>query len=90
MNFEEACKKIHTLPQKPTNSELLDLYGLYKQSKFGDINEELSMFDMVNLKKKIKWESWKGYEGYTQEIAKILYVKLVNNLLEKYKNDSKS
>jgi diazepam-binding inhibitor (GABA receptor modulating acyl-CoA-binding protein) len=82
MNFEQAAKKIKRLPQKPNNDELLLLYGLYKQATVGDTNTQRPGF--WELTKKAKWESWKSFEGTSQESAKKQYVKLVGDLLKKY------
>ena len=38
--FQEAKLATEALPTRPTNEELLKLYGLYKQAMFGDNHEE--------------------------------------------------
>ena len=34
--FTTAAEEVHKLPTKPSNDELLELYGLYKQATVGD------------------------------------------------------
>ena len=81
--FEKAAEEIKTLTQRPTNEELLDLYGLYKQATVGDCNTERpGMFDM---KGKAKWDKWNELKGMSQEEARRKYVELANGLLAKYK-----
>lgn len=36
--FEKAAKEVNELKNKPSNDELLKLYGLYKQATVGDVN----------------------------------------------------
>jgi hypothetical protein len=36
--FDKAAAEVKNLPQRPTNDELLLLYGLYKQATVGDNN----------------------------------------------------
>ena len=36
--FEKAAEEVKNLKSKPTDSELLQLYGLYKQGTVGNVN----------------------------------------------------
>ena len=46
--FEKAIADSKSLPEKPSNETLLNLYSLYKQSTEGDVNiEPPAMFDFV-------------------------------------------
>jgi len=36
--FLEAAEKVKNLKTKPNDSEMLELYGLYKQATVGDVN----------------------------------------------------
>ncbi len=38
MDFETAGGKIKNLFKKPTDNEMLQLYGLYKQATIGNVN----------------------------------------------------
>jgi diazepam-binding inhibitor (GABA receptor modulating acyl-CoA-binding protein) len=39
--FDKAAAEVKNLPQRPTNDELLLLYGLYKQATVGDNNTSM-------------------------------------------------
>jgi acyl-CoA-binding protein len=79
MNFEEAAERVKQLSYKPSDSDLLALYGLYKQAIAGDVNiSRPSFWDMVG---KTKWDSWKSFEGISIENAKQQYIDLVTRLL---------
>ena len=77
--FEKAIADSKTLPEKPSNDTLLQLYSLYKQSTEGDINTEppSNPFDFVN---KAKYEAWSALKGRTKEEAMADYVALVDKL----------
>ncbi|CAK9798684.1 Acyl-CoA-binding protein homolog [Anthophora quadrimaculata] len=81
--FEEAAEAVKTLTKRPRDEEFLQLYGLFKQAKVGNINTaKPGVFDM---KGKAKWDVWKSKEGMSQSDAKEAYITFVNTLLEKYK-----
>ena len=40
--FRKAADEVQRLSKKPNNSDLLTLYGLYKQATEGDCNTSLS------------------------------------------------
>jgi diazepam-binding inhibitor (GABA receptor modulating acyl-CoA-binding protein) len=43
--FEAAAAEVKTFTKRPTNDELLQLYGLYKQATVGDNNTgRMSLF----------------------------------------------
>lgn len=76
--FEKAVEDSKSLPVKPSNETLLNLYALYKQATQGDVNEDApGMFDFVA---KAKYESWSSLKGKSKEVAMQEYVKLVENL----------
>lgn len=77
--FEKAVADSKTLPEKPSNEVLLQLYSLYKQSTEGDVNTEppANPFDFVN---KAKYEAWTGQKGKAKEAAMQEYVALVEKL----------
>ncbi|EEB19329.1 acyl-CoA-binding protein, putative, partial [Pediculus humanus corporis] len=80
--FEAAAEKVKTLTKKPTDSELLDLYALFKQGSIGD--NETSKPSFLDMKGKYKWEAWTKVKGKTQDEAKDEYIKLVDDLFTKY------
>ena len=80
--FTKAAEDIRTLTVKPTDYELLDLYGLFKQATVGDCNTNRpGMFDM---KGKYKWDKWNSHKGMNKEEAEKKYIELVQSLLSKY------
>ncbi|EWC44985.1 hypothetical protein DRE_01044 [Drechslerella stenobrocha 248] len=80
--FESAAEAANNFTTKPTDDELLDLYGLYKQASVGDINTTRP--GMMDFKGKYKWDAWKSREGISQEEAEQLYITLVTELGAKY------
>lgn len=85
LSFDSAIKKIKILknrPNRPDDDEMLNLYGLYKQSTQGDIHTTKPKF--WNPIGKAKWQSWHDQKGFTQKEAQELYIKQVVYLLGKY------
>ena len=76
--FEQAVAESKTLPSKPSNETLLQLYSLYKQATEGDAGGEApSMYDFVA---KAKYEAWSSLKGKTPETAMKEYIALVEKL----------
>lgn len=77
--FEQAVAESKTLPEKPSNEILLQLYALYKQGTSGDADPEgpSNPFDFVA---KAKHQAWTGLKGKTREAAMEEYVALVQKL----------
>lgn len=77
--FEKAVADSKSLPDRPSNEVLLQLYSLYKQATEGDVNTEppANPFDFVN---KAKYDAWTGLKGKTKEAAMQEYVALVEKL----------
>lgn len=46
--FEKAAEDVKNLKTRPSDQELLDLYGLYKQAVVGDVNTGMTS-DICNL-----------------------------------------
>lgn len=74
-----AVSESKSLPLKPSNETLLQLYSLYKQATEGDNSTEApsNPFDFVA---KAKFEAWSSQTGKTKEQAMEAYVSLVNKL----------
>jgi len=77
--FTQAAADSKTLPQKPDNDTLLELYGLYKQATEGDAPAEsgAGSFDFVA---KFKHEAWSKLRGMTKDDAMQQYIALVQRL----------
>ena len=77
--FEKAAADSKSLPSKPDNETLLQLYALYKQGNEGDVNTEApsNPFDFVA---RAKYEAWLSLKGKTKEAAMGEYVALIEKL----------
>ena len=81
--FLVASKTVNKLLTKPTDDELTELYGLYKQATCGD-NTQSKPF-MIDFKGCVKWDAWTKYKGLDVYTSEIKYITLVNTLIKKYK-----
>lgn len=81
-SLEEAVALTKQFTERPTNEELLKLYGLYKQATEGDNEEERpGGFD---FKAAAKYNSWLNFKGKTKDEATTDYLDLVKTLSERY------
>lgn len=79
--FEEAKNKVMTLPEKPGNEVMLELYALNKQATIGDINiDKPAMFDFVAA---AKYNAWNAKKGLGKEDAQQKYIDFVESLFRK-------
>ena len=78
-NFEKAQADVKTLTKRPSDSQFLDLYSLFKQATEGD--NTTSKPGMFDIKGQFKWNAWKDKSGLSKEEAKQKYIDLVNGLL---------
>uniref|UniRef100_A0A4W4E4F8 ACB domain-containing protein n=1 Tax=Electrophorus electricus TaxID=8005 RepID=A0A4W4E4F8_ELEEL len=62
--FEQYAEDVKKVKTRPSDQELLDLYGLYKQAIFGDIN--IDRPGMLDMKGKAKWEAWDSRKASKQ------------------------
>ena len=76
--FASAKTRVEKLSKRPTNDELLDLYGLYKQATEGDATG--SRPGMLDLKGRAKFDAWSKRKGTATEDAMKQYVALVEKL----------
>ena len=77
--FEDAQKRVKTLPAAPSTDQLLELYALYKQSLEGDVTG--SRPGMFDLKGRAKYDAWAGKKGVSKERAMEAYVETVDRLV---------
>lgn len=76
--FEQAATSAKSLPEKPDNETLLQLYALFKQGSSGDVSgEKPGFFDFVAT---AKYEAWEKLKGLSQEDAMHKYIDLVEKL----------
>jgi diazepam-binding inhibitor (GABA receptor modulator, acyl-CoA-binding protein) len=79
--FEDAQKRVKTLPKTPTPDVLLKLYGLFKQGSVGDAEGKRP--GMLDIKGRAKFDAWASRKGMSRDAAKEEYVKYVDELLKK-------
>jgi len=77
--FTEAAEQVKNLKGKPSDTDLLELYGLYKQATVGDNNTDKP--GMLDFKGKAKWEAWTKQKGTSKEGAQDAYIKVVDRLV---------
>ncbi|CDK26240.1 unnamed protein product [Kuraishia capsulata CBS 1993] len=80
--FTDKAAAVSSLSKRPSDDELLKLYGLYKQATVGD--NETTKPGVFDFKGKYKWESWEGLKGTSQEDAEAQYIELATELIGKY------
>jgi diazepam-binding inhibitor (GABA receptor modulator, acyl-CoA-binding protein) len=77
-SFEKAVADSKSLPEKPDNATLLQIYALYKQATVGDVDGKRPGFtDMVG---RAKWDAWNGLKGKDADSAMQEYVDLIEGL----------
>ena len=78
--FTRAVDEVHNLDTRPSNENLLKLYGLYKQATEGDVlGDRPGGFDFKAI---AKYDSWSSLKGQTKEEAMQDYIDLVASLAE--------
>ena len=76
--FEKAVAESKTLPEKPDNATLLQIYALYKQATAGDVDGKRPGFtDMIG---RAKWDAWNEIKGTSKDDAMQQYVSLIDDL----------
>ena len=82
--FNKAAADVKNLTVRPTNEELLELYGWFKQATMGDCNTDRpGIFDP---KGKAKWDVWDSLKGMSKMEAEKKYIEVANGLIAKYSN----
>ena len=76
--FAEAKGRVEKLTSRPSNDQLLELYGLYKQATEGDVSG--SRPGMLDLKGRAKYDAWAKRKGASKDEAMKGYVALVAKL----------
>jgi diazepam-binding inhibitor (GABA receptor modulating acyl-CoA-binding protein) len=79
--FAAAQERVKTLKRRPSNDELLALYGLYKQATEGDVTG--SRPGMLDPKGRAKFDAWTAKKGLAAADARKAYVALVAELEKK-------
>jgi len=77
-DFERASSAARSLPERPDDRTMLELYALYKQGSSGDVSgPKPGFFDFVGT---AKYEAWEKLKGLAPEEAQGRYVALVRKL----------
>ena len=80
--LEEAVSLTQKFTSRPSNEELLRLYGLYKQATEGD--NETERPGGFDFKAAAKYNAWLTVKGKSKEEATESYIQLVEELSAKY------
>ena len=76
--FEAAVANSKKLAERPDNTTLLKIYGLYKQATTGDNADKKPGFgDMVG---RAKWDAWNSLKGTSNDDAMQQYIDLIESL----------
>ncbi len=76
--FEAAAERVQKLPKTPSNDEMLELYGLFKQASVGDVSGKRP--GMLKVRDRAKFDAWSGRKGMSADDARDAYVALVARL----------
>ena len=77
-DFAAAQERVKRLSRRPSDAELLELYGLYKQATAGDVPGARP--GMLDFKGRAKYDAWAGRRGMPAAEARRRYVALVETL----------
>lgn len=76
--FEAAVANSRKLSERPSNTTLLKMYGLYKQATEGDNSSAKPGFsDLVG---RAKWDAWTACKGQSADVAQQAYIDLIDSL----------
>ncbi|XP_030761937.1 acyl-CoA-binding protein homolog [Sitophilus oryzae] len=78
--FNVAAEKVKKFSKRPPDSDMLEIYALYKQSTVGDTNIPKPGDSVAAA----KWSAWNGKKGLASSKAKEEYIAKVNTLAPKY------
>jgi len=79
-SFEEHASKVHKLSTKPSNEDLLELYGYFKQTTVGD-NTTARPGGILQFADKYKWDAWMKHKGLSQDEAAKKYIAVAARLI---------
>ncbi|XP_015437504.1 PREDICTED: putative acyl-CoA-binding protein [Dufourea novaeangliae] len=77
--FNKAAEEAKELKSQPSDSDLLELYSLYKQAIVGDCNTPRP--GLLEFKAKAKWDAWDRKTGMGQDTAKELYIQKMDEVI---------
>lgn len=77
--FEEAVRQSKTIPTRPDNQTLLQLYALFKQASVGNVEGRRPGF--TDLIGRAKYDAWAAMKNMSADEAMRDYVALVDKLM---------
>jgi diazepam-binding inhibitor (GABA receptor modulator, acyl-CoA-binding protein) len=77
-NFAAAADDARSLPKRPSDDQLLELYALYKQATDGDVTGTRP--GMLDFAGRAKYDAWTRKKGTTPDKAMQSYVDFVARL----------
>ena len=81
--YAEAVARSATLTQKPSDDELLHMYGMFKYIKDGNATGAAPNF-LWNAAGNYKWHEWKKYDDHVVDAVREEYIAYVGTLVAKY------
>ncbi len=78
-SFRDAARRIKDSQIRPSNGDLLILYGLYKQATAGDCN--VAQPWAIQVEARSKWEVWNKNKGMERMSAMRNYIDKVEELM---------
>jgi diazepam-binding inhibitor (GABA receptor modulator, acyl-CoA-binding protein) len=80
--FDSAVARSKEFSKRPSNEELLQLYGLFKQATDGDATgDRPGGFDFKAI---AKYDAWAELKGKSKDEARKEYISLVEKLHQEY------
>lgn len=77
--FNDAQTRVKTLSKRPANTDLLELYALFKQGTVGNVEgKRPGIFDITG---RAKYDAWAAKKGTDKDKAREQYVALVDRLM---------
>ena len=77
--FQDSSALIKTKETLTSNEDLLILYGLYKQSHYGNCDTPQPWSTQVV--ERARWDAWFKYHGMDRNVAMEKYIEKVNELM---------
>ncbi|XP_063377848.1 acyl-CoA-binding protein homolog [Cydia fagiglandana] len=78
--FDKAAGDVKKLKALPSDTDLLELYALFKQATVGDA-DPANKPGLLDLKGKAKFEAWTKKKGTSKEDAQKAYIAKVESLI---------
>lgn len=77
-DFKAAVDGVQGLSKRPSNDQLLELYGYYKQATTGDVSGKRP--GMLDMKGRAKYDAWAKQKGLSTEDARAGYIATAKKL----------